>query len=221
VAAPVLVLAVVASLVLRVRHYQGDERQQLKWLTYVVAVDAAMPWTVGVAAERSAPLVGELLVFPVAASLIPVAIGVAVLEYRLYDLDRVISRTLVYGLLTVLLGAVYAAGVFALGASWPWRRHLLGAAKAGSSTVNQALAAVTLLYEHGHRLKIRVKRARVPKPGAPDALTPDAEGAVRRAADRRGVRDAAIVGPTNLREHLVCTGGLGLRLVIERPTYLG
>jgi hypothetical protein len=115
VAAPILVLAVVASLVLRFRRSQGDERQQLKWLTYAVAIDAAVPWTVGVAAERSAPLVGELILFPVAVSLIPIAIGVAVLKYRLYEIDRVINRTLVYGLLTVLLGAVYAAGVFAAG----------------------------------------------------------------------------------------------------------
>jgi hypothetical protein len=115
VAAPILVLAVVASLVLRFRRSQGDERQQLKWLTYAVAIDAAVPWTVGVAAERSAPLVGELVLFPVAVSLIPIAIGVAVLKYRLYEIDRVINRTLVYGLLTVVLGAVYAAGVFAAG----------------------------------------------------------------------------------------------------------
>jgi hypothetical protein len=113
--APILVLAVVASLVVRFRRSRGDERQQLKWLTFVVAVDVAVPWTVGVAAERSAPLLGELVVFPVAVSMIPIAIGVAVLKYRLYDIDRVINRTLVYGLLTILLGAVYIAGVFGLG----------------------------------------------------------------------------------------------------------
>ena len=52
-----------------------------------------------------------------------------------------------------------------------WRRHLI-AAKAGPSTVNQALAAVALLYEVGAGLRLKVKRARVPRPGEPDALTP-------------------------------------------------
>ncbi|WP_329087693.1 MULTISPECIES: tyrosine-type recombinase/integrase [unclassified Streptosporangium] len=73
-----------------------------------------------------------------------------------------------------------------------WRRHLL-AAGASPATVNQALAAVTLLYEHGPALRLAVKRARVPKPGAPDALSRAQENAVRRAADRRGPRDAALI----------------------------
>lgn len=72
-----------------------------------------------------------------------------------------------------------------------WRRSLLRA-KASPSTLNQALAAVTLLYEHGAPLRIQVKRARVPRPGEPDALTPQQQGKVERAADRRGPRDAAI-----------------------------
>jgi hypothetical protein len=46
---------------------------------------------------------------------LPVAVGIAILRYRLYDIDRLINRTLVYGLLTGLLGLVYAAGVFAAG----------------------------------------------------------------------------------------------------------
>lgn len=73
-----------------------------------------------------------------------------------------------------------------------WRRHLI-ATKASPSTVNQALAAVDLLYEVGAGLRLKVKRVRVPRPGEPDALTPKEQGAVERAADRRGVRDAAIV----------------------------
>ncbi|WP_091094480.1 tyrosine-type recombinase/integrase [Micromonospora citrea] len=73
-----------------------------------------------------------------------------------------------------------------------WRRHLI-ATKASPSTVNQALAAVDLLYEIGAGLRLKVKRARVPRPGEPDALTPKEQGAVERAAGRRGARDAAIV----------------------------
>ncbi|HEY6798470.1 MAG TPA: tyrosine-type recombinase/integrase [Kineosporiaceae bacterium] len=73
-----------------------------------------------------------------------------------------------------------------------WRRHLLTSG-ASPSSVNQGLAAVTLLYEHGASLRIKVKRARVPRPGEPDALTPAQQGALERAATRRGVRDAAII----------------------------
>jgi integrase len=74
-----------------------------------------------------------------------------------------------------------------------WRRHLLGEVKQAPASVNQALAAVSLLYEVGCRIQVRVKRARVPKPGEPDSLTRPLEGAVRRAAGRRSARDSAIV----------------------------
>jgi integrase/recombinase XerC len=73
-----------------------------------------------------------------------------------------------------------------------WRRHLLKA-KASPATVNQALAAVTLMYAQGAQLRIDVKRAQVPKPGEPDALTPPEQGRVERAAARRSARDRAIV----------------------------
>ncbi len=72
-----------------------------------------------------------------------------------------------------------------------WRRHLFED-RAKPATVNQALAAVTLMYEQAG-LRIVVKRARIPKPGEPGALTAAEQGAVERAAARRGVRDAAIV----------------------------
>ena len=73
-----------------------------------------------------------------------------------------------------------------------WRRSLLEA-RLSAATVNQALAAAALLYQVGAHLRITVKRARVAKPAAPDALTRPDEGRLRRAADRRGPRDAAIV----------------------------
>jgi hypothetical protein len=115
VTVPVLALVALTSLVLRFRRARGEERQQLKWFTFVVAADLVLLPSLGGVAERVAPEVGALVIFPVTVSLIPIAIGVAVLKYRLYDIDRVINRTLVYGLLTVLLGAVYTAGVFGLG----------------------------------------------------------------------------------------------------------
>jgi len=59
--------------------------------------------------------------------------------------------------------------------------------------VNQALAAVDLLYAQGPAIRIGVARARVARPGEPDALTDAQAAAVQRAADRRGVRDAAII----------------------------
>jgi hypothetical protein len=115
VIAPVLALATLASLVVRFGRARGEERQQLKWFTFVVAADLVLIPGLGGVTEQVAPVLGELVIFPVTVSLIPIAIGVAVLKYRLYDIDRVINRTLVYGLLTVLLGAVYTVGVFGLG----------------------------------------------------------------------------------------------------------
>lgn len=73
-----------------------------------------------------------------------------------------------------------------------WRKQLL-AGGAQPASVNQGLAAVTLLYEHGANLRIKIKRARVPRPGEPDALTTTQQGAVERASIRRGPRDAAII----------------------------
>lgn len=81
--------------------------------------------------------------------------------------------------------------VGAEGAVTAWKRHLLHR-RLAASTVNQALAAVTLLYELAG-LRIAVKRVRVPAAGEPDALTTKQQAAVERAADRRGPRDAAIV----------------------------
>jgi hypothetical protein len=95
-----LVVLVLGSLVLRFRRSRGEERQQLKWLTYAAALLAVLLPTVGGMVERiGPPFLGEVF-FALALSMVPAAIGVAVLRYRLYDIDRIINRTLVYGLLT-------------------------------------------------------------------------------------------------------------------------
>lgn len=88
-------------------------------------------------------------------------------------------------------GDAFADLVGAEGAVTTWRRTLI-TARSSPATVNQALSAVTLMYQQAG-LRIAVKRARIPRPGEPDALTPQQEGALRRAAARRGPRDAAII----------------------------
>jgi integrase len=88
-------------------------------------------------------------------------------------------------------GNAFADLVGAEGAVTAWKRDLL-AARSSPATVNQALAAVTLMYEQAG-IRIAVKRVRIPRPGEPDALTGPEEAALRRAAARRGSRDAAII----------------------------
>jgi hypothetical protein len=102
------------SLVVRFRRARGVERQQLRW----VAGAAALVALAAIAALASAVLgLSEVLAWAgrVGVAPLPPAIGAAILRYRLYDLDRIISRTLAYGLLTVLLGGGYAGVVLGLG----------------------------------------------------------------------------------------------------------
>ena len=116
------------SLVVRFRRARGTERQQLRWVALaagLVAAGAALA-LVGLALGTSA-LMGSVATQAFVA-LLPVAIGAAILRYRLFDLDRIISRTLAYGLLTVLLGSAYAAVVLGLGQLLPEDSSLVVAA---------------------------------------------------------------------------------------------
>jgi hypothetical protein len=109
----VLLIAVAfVSLVLRFRRSRGEERQQLKWFTYAGALlplSLLGDYLPAPADDIFGVVTGFVIVF------LPVAAGIAILRYRLYDIDRLISRTLVYGLLTAVLGLVYAGAVLMLG----------------------------------------------------------------------------------------------------------
>jgi hypothetical protein len=106
-----------ASVVVRFRRARGVERQQIKWLAYSGVLAVGMLLVVSLAgffldSSRFEPfldLANALILL--AVTLIPVAIGVAVLRYRLYDIDRLVSRTATYALLTGVLAGVYALGV--------------------------------------------------------------------------------------------------------------
>ena len=101
---PTMLLSV-ASLVLRFRRSRGEERQQLKWFVYAGVLSVGAILLPSVASSLL-----QLLVLP----LLPVAAGIAILRYRLYDIDVLINRTLVYGALTALLVAVYLGSIVVL-----------------------------------------------------------------------------------------------------------
>ena len=105
----VLAAAAFGSLVLRFRRSRGEERQQLKWFTYAATL---VPLSV-VGDALPAPVGDLATALPIV--FLPVATGIAILRHRLYDIDRLINRTLVYGLLTILLGLGYAGAVLVLG----------------------------------------------------------------------------------------------------------
>jgi hypothetical protein len=102
----------VASVAVRYRRSRGTERQQLKWFLYAAApivfipVDFFLPGPVG-------GLLGALAFGWVVIGL-PVAIGIAIFRYRLYEIDFLINRTLVYGALTATLALVYFGSVVGL-----------------------------------------------------------------------------------------------------------
>jgi len=136
----VLVMAT-ASLVGRFRRARSIERQQLRWVAFATVLVALLA-----VVHLTALALGTYALAPVVGGLNPpilsAAIGAAVLRYRLYDLDRIISRTLAYGLLTLLLGGAYAVVALGLG-------QLLG--RDSSLAVAGATLAVAALFQPARR----------------------------------------------------------------------
>ena len=97
-----VLLPAAAAIIVRFRRASDEERLQLKWFTYAAAVAAVVLLTVTQLSND--PLPAFEIVFP----LIPAAVGIAILRYRLYDIDRLISRTLGYAIVTGLLVGLYA-----------------------------------------------------------------------------------------------------------------
>ncbi|HEV2126202.1 MAG TPA: hypothetical protein VGW38_25885, partial [Chloroflexota bacterium] len=103
-------LVCIVSVAVRFWRSRGAQRQQIKWFAYAIAV------TLGVQILSDYLLddpIASLLMLLVAPS-VPVAVGIAVLRYRLYDIDLLINRTLVYGALMAILALVYFGGVATL-----------------------------------------------------------------------------------------------------------
>ena len=125
----------------RFRRAQGYERQQLRWVALAAALMLLAVPVVLVAVVLGIPVLAEWAP-AVWVVVLPVAVGAAILRYRLYDLDRIISRTLAYGLLTLLLGGGYAVVVLGLG-------QLLG--RESPLVVAAATLAVAALFQPARR----------------------------------------------------------------------
>ena len=122
---PPTLLAAAASFVVRFRGSTGQRRQQLKWFSFAAMIMVAgfvtflVTW--GAAANIALPGTWKttvtafgLVTFVLTLMALPLASGIAILKYRLYDIDLIINRALVYGALTTALGAVYFLGVAVL-----------------------------------------------------------------------------------------------------------
>ena len=106
-----LAFAAAASLVLRLRRSRGDEREQIRWFAFgafvmVVGLVASIP---GLPGGATASIIGF--------SALPIAATIAILKYRLYDIDVVINKTVVYGVLAAFFTAIYVAIVVGIGAA--------------------------------------------------------------------------------------------------------
>jgi hypothetical protein len=104
-------IASVLSVFVRLQSAEGEERQQIKWFAYSAAVLVGGFFFVVLPAQAIAGPGAAFVFIMIGLMGIPVAIGIAILRYRLYEIDHIINRTLVYGSLTVMLALVYFGGV--------------------------------------------------------------------------------------------------------------
>lgn len=153
----IAVLASMASLIVRFRHARGIERQQLKVLTFTMMLIVAVFTTAGITAAidpvNQMGLIGAIAWIGALLGIViglPVAMGVAILRHDLYEIDIVINRALVYGTLTLLLGATYVVGVIL-------SEQVLAGIASGSDL---AVAGTTLLVANlVHPVRTRVQRS--------------------------------------------------------------
>src|SRR5919106_1067563 len=111
-------LLCVSALIVRWRRARGDERQQLKWLALAAAFlpVSAISWALVDLFSLSGEILDlyEAVLATLAFLGLPIATGIAILRYRLYEIDRIISQTLAYGLLSAILAGAYLLAVLAL-----------------------------------------------------------------------------------------------------------
>jgi hypothetical protein len=136
------------SIVIRLRRSRGVERQQLKWVAFAVSAVGVLALTIEVFVASVNEVVYARVNWLVAASilLIPIAMAMAMLRYRLYDVDRVVSRSVAYSLVAAVLGLVYPGVVVALQTISP---------ASGDLAIAGSTLAVAVLF---NPVRLRVQR---------------------------------------------------------------
>jgi len=142
--------ASLAALIARFRRSRGVERQQLKWFTLAGTIEIGTFTLSPFLGFGEEPTLTNAIIALVVAPLLPIAAGIAILRYRLYDIDVVIRRTLVYGAVVAVLGALYVALMLGLQA--------LLATATGGDTVAVALSTLAIAALFGP-VRARVRDA--------------------------------------------------------------
>ena len=155
---PLLTIAAASSLFVRLRRAIGIERQQIKWFVYAAAANVSgSTLAYIIPGVIDTPLWFERVGFALNIATIPavpIAIGIAILRYRLYDIDLIINRTLVYGSLTATLALLYVGGVLALQGTF----HTLTGQGSQLAVVASTLAIAALFNPLRRRIQSFIDR---------------------------------------------------------------
>ena len=166
----VVATASAAAVIVRFRRSAGAEHQQIKWFASAAAVEFAVIFVMSAPPPTVVPPPFDALLAIVVAPLIPIAIGIAILRYRLYDIDRIISRTVSYGAVTGILAVVFVGTVLV-------SQTVLASFFSGNSVAVAASTLVVAALFQPLRRRVQARRG--------SALQPLA---LRRRADGRGLR---------------------------------
>ncbi len=157
-----LMFAGVISILIRYRRSRGLERQQLRWVVSALAFVAVSIVVGFVTIALGGPAAESVAWIPalMALLMVPISIGIAVMRYRLYEIDRIISRTLAYAVLTAALALVYVAGFVGLQALATPFTSSVGPVAVAASTLAVAALFQPLRRRIQHAVDRRFHRAR-------------------------------------------------------------
>jgi hypothetical protein len=150
---PLLFVISGTAVIARFRRSRGDERQQLKWFVYAVAVMIVV-FVFWFSLELAQLAPAGALTFTVPLIGLPVAVAIAILKYRLYDIDVIVNRTLVYGTLTATLVAVYVASIVLLQLAF----RAIAGGESQLAVVASTLAIAALFNPLRHRIQNFIDR---------------------------------------------------------------